>query len=73
MRVEDVEIIHAHAFEGLVATGNEVLAAAPLSIRAGPHAIACLAGNDEFVAGHVLDNVAAYDFCVSGWRSVVIR
>ncbi len=40
MRIEDVDIIKPHAFKALVAAGDEIFAAAPFTIGAGPHSIA---------------------------------
>ena len=48
--VEDIHVFQAHALERLVEAGEQVLARAPLSIRASPHIIAGLGGDDEFIA-----------------------
>src|SRR3977135_2261466 len=50
MRVEDVDVLEAHAREALIEARQEVLARAPLAVRAGPHVVAGLRGDDELVA-----------------------
>ncbi len=50
MVVKDVDIIHAHAFQALVAAGHQVLARAPVAIGTRPHGIARLVGEDQLVA-----------------------
>ena len=50
MRVENIHIVELHAAQGGVQTGQEVLAAAPFAVGAGPHAVAGLGGDDQLVA-----------------------
>ena len=39
-----------HPFKRLIETGNKILSAAEIPIRAGPHVIARLGGNEQLVA-----------------------
>ena len=48
--VEDVDVVEAHPREALVEAGQQVLARAPLAVRAGPHVVARLGGDDQLVA-----------------------
>ena len=50
MGIEDVDIVQPHALEALVEAGEKILAAAPFTVRPGPHAVAGLGRNDQFVA-----------------------
>ena len=50
VRVEDVDVVEAHPLQALVERGEHVLARAPLAVRAGPHQIAGLGGDDQLVA-----------------------
>ena len=48
--VEDVHVVKVHAAQALIEAGDEVLAAAPVAVGAGPHVIAGLGGDDHLVA-----------------------
>ena len=48
--VEEVHVVYVHAAEALVERGEEVLAAAPFAVRAGPHVVAGLGGDEHLVA-----------------------
>ena len=48
--IEDVDIRQAHAAQALVQAGQQILARAEVAVRAGPHAVAGLGGDDELVA-----------------------
>jgi hypothetical protein len=50
MRIEHVDIVEAESPQALVATGEDVLAAAPFTIRAFPHQVAGLGRDDDLVA-----------------------
>jgi hypothetical protein len=50
VRVEDVDVLQPHPREALVERGEQVLARAPLAVRAGPHVVAGLGGDHELVA-----------------------
>ena len=50
MAVEQVYIVYLHAFQTLVERCHEILSAAPVAIRAGPHVVACLRRDEELVA-----------------------
>ena len=50
MTVEDVHVVEPHAFEGCVEAGEHVFARTPFAIGTGPHVVARLGGDDEFVA-----------------------
>ena len=47
--IEDIHVFEAHALEGLVEAGEHILARTPFPVGAGPHIIAGLGGNDEFI------------------------
>ena len=50
MGVEDVDVLQAHALEALVEAGEQVFARSPFAIGPGPHVVAGLGGDDQFVA-----------------------
>ena len=50
VRVEDVDVVEPHARERLVERREQVLARAPLAVRAGPHVVAGLRRDHELVA-----------------------
>src|SRR5215472_2179535 len=50
VRIEDVDVLESHALETLIQTGEEILARAPLSVWAGPHAVPSLGRDDELIA-----------------------
>ncbi len=50
VRIEDIDVIDPHPPQRLVARGDQVLAAAPLTIGPRPHAIARLGRQHQFVA-----------------------
>ena len=50
VRVEDVDVVEPHALEALVEAREQVLARAPVAVRAGPHVVAGLGRDDELVA-----------------------
>ena len=50
VRVEDVDVLEAEPLEALVEAREQVLARAPLAVRAGPHVVARLRRDDELVA-----------------------
>src|SRR5215469_15183872 len=50
VRIEDVNVLESHALEALIQTGEEILARAPLSVWAGPHAIPSLGRDDQLIA-----------------------
>src|SRR5215472_16826670 len=50
VRIEDVDVLEPHALEALIQTGEEILARAPLSVWAGPHAVPSLGRDDELIA-----------------------
>ena len=50
VRIEDIDIVDPHALEALVEARQHIFAAAPFAIGAGPHVVAGLARDDEFVA-----------------------
>ena len=43
-----------------------------VAVRAGPHAVAGLAGDDQLVAGHLADDLPADDLGVAGRSAVVV-
>jgi len=50
MRVEDVDVLEAHARQALIEARQQVLARAELAVRARPHVIAGLGRDDQLVA-----------------------
>ena len=48
--IEDVDVVEVHALQALVEAGDQVLAAAVVAVRALPHVVAGLGGNDQLVA-----------------------
>ena len=50
MRVEDVDVVEAHAREALVEAREQVLAGAPFAVGTGPHVVAGFRRDDELVA-----------------------
>ncbi len=50
VRIEDVDIVEAHALEALVEAREHIFAAAPFAVRPRPHVIARLGRDHEFVA-----------------------
>ena len=50
VRIEDVDVVEPHPTEALVEAGEQIFAAAPFPVRAGPHVVAGLGRDDQFVA-----------------------
>ena len=48
--VEEVHIVELHAAQALVETGKERLPRTPVAVGAGPHLVARLRGDEEFIA-----------------------
>ena len=48
--IEDVDVVEVHALQALVEAGDQVLAAAVVAVRALPHVVAGLGGDDQLVA-----------------------
>jgi hypothetical protein len=71
VRVEDVEVLEAHAPERLIAARDEILPGAAIAVRSRPHPVASLAGDDQLVAWHLADDLAAYPLGVA-WRLAVV-
>src|SRR3954453_23416985 len=59
VRVEDVDVVEPHPPEALVEAREQVLARAPVAVRAGPHVVAGLRRDDQLVAERA--QVAAHD------------
>ncbi len=73
--VEDIDVIEAEAFEGLIEGGEEVFAGAPFAVGALPHVVAGFGGDEKFVAvaGEVFGEDASDIFLSgAGWRAVVV-
>src|ERR1700722_3302543 len=74
VRIEDVDIVEAHALETLIEAREQVFAAAPFAVRPRPHVVAGLGGDDEFVAK--ASEVAAQDVAEGklggAWRWPII-
>ena len=50
VRVEDVHVLQAHAFQALVQAGQQILARSPVAVRARPHIVAGLGADDQLIA-----------------------
>ncbi len=50
VRVEDVDVVEAHALQALVEARQQVLARAEIAVRAGPHVVPRLGRDHELVA-----------------------
>src|ERR1019366_9379433 len=48
--IEDVDVFQAHAAKALIEAGEQILARSPVAVRAGPHIVAGLGGNDQLIA-----------------------
>ena len=73
--VKNIHVIQPHALERLVEAGQHILARAPFAIRTGPHIVAGLGGDDEFIAvgGEILPQQPAKGFLGrTGRRAVVV-
>jgi len=64
VRIEDVDIVELHPLQALVEAGDQVFAAAPFAIGAGPHPVAGLGRDDELVA--IAGEILLEDFAESG-------
>ena len=72
MAVKNIDVVDAHPLQRLFATRDEMLPAAPIAIGAGPHRIAGLGGDHQFVAGHLLENPPEEFFAGSRGGAVVV-
>ncbi len=75
VRVENVDVVEAHAAQRLVEGGEEIFAGAPIAVGAGPHGVASFGGDDQFVA--VRGEIEAEEFPEiflggTGRRAVVV-
>ena len=75
MVIEDVHIIQSHAFEALIAAGDEIFPGTPFSVGSVPHEESGFAGDDEFIA--VRRQIRCHDateifFSGTGNRTVVV-
>ncbi len=50
VRIEDVDIVEPHPLQALVEAGQHIFAAAPFAVGTGPHQVAGLGRDDQFVA-----------------------
>jgi hypothetical protein len=50
MRIEDIDIVEAHALQALVTGRDEILAAAPFAIGTRPHVVTRLGRDDQLIA-----------------------
>ena len=74
--IEDVHVRQAHPLQRLVERREEVLTGAEIAVRSGPHGVAGLGGDDQFIA--VGAEVFAQDttkglFGAARYGSVVVR
>ena len=74
--VEDIHIIQSHALQALIQAGHEILFAAPVAVRSGPHIITGFRGNHQFITIYtqiLFQNTTEILFCRTVYRSVVVR
>src|SRR5579859_5367537 len=76
MRIEDIDVIEAHALQALIETREYVFTrATALTVRTRPHVPTCLRRNQQFVAIRlevVLEEPAEIGFGAAVRRAVVI-
>ncbi len=73
--VEDVHIVQSKPLQALVQRGDQILAAAEVAVRAGPHLIAGLGADDQLVAmrGEIrAQQLAHVALGGTGFRPVVV-
>ena len=73
--VEEVDVVEVHAPQALLQARHEILAAAPVAVGAGPHVVAGLGGDEQFVAvrAEVVVHQAAHRLLGGAvWRAVVV-
>ena len=73
--VENVHVIQIHPFQTLVQTGEQILAAAPVSVGTGPHIISGLGADEKLVPVRsqiLFQNPAEIAFRAAGRRTVII-
>ena len=73
--VEDIDILKSHPIQRLIERGEEIFPGAPVTIGAGPHGVAGLGGDDQFISiGLEIGCEHLAEVALSGarWRSVVI-
>ena len=73
--VKNIHIFQTHALQALVKARQKILAAAPVSIRALPHIIACLSYDDHFITVRhqfLFQDLAEIPLRTSVGRSVII-
>ena len=74
--VKNVHVIELHPLQALVQAGQQILARAPIAVRPGPHVVAGLGADHEFVA--VGAEIAVHDapeilLGGAGRRTVIVR
>ena len=75
MVIKNIHVIECHALERLVEGGQEVFARTPFAVGTGPHVVARLGRDDEFVAvrGEIsTENFAKIFFSGAGGWAVVV-
>ena len=75
MAVEQVHIVEVHALKALVEACHEILARAPVAVRAFPHVISRLCGNEQLVAVRskiVLHELSHGLLCAAVRRAIVV-
>lgn len=70
--IKDVHIVQAHPLQRLIQAGDQIFLAAAVAVGARPHSISRLGRDNEFVSGHLLEDLAGDDFAVAGRRAVVV-
>ena len=76
MMVEDIHIIELHALQRLIERCHQILTGAPVTVRAVPHGVACLRGDDHLIT--VRTKIRAHDLSEvllrgARLRAVVVR
>ncbi len=73
--IEDIDVVQPQPLQALVATGDQVLPAAPFAIRSVPHQIARLAADQQLVPmAHEIrpQDLAKGRFGAAGRRAIVV-
>ncbi|MPM99938.1 hypothetical protein SDC9_147133 [bioreactor metagenome] len=74
VRIKNIHIIKSHPFQALIKARRQILFGSPFPVWSGPHIIAGLAGNDQFipVRQEVFFQNLAECFLRTAWRRTVV-
>ena len=74
--IEDIDVVQPHALQALVAGSDQIFAAAPFTVRTGPHVVTRLGRDNHLVAiaSEIrLQNFSEGGFGAAGRRAVIVR